>query len=156
MFAVSTQSIVLLFLIPFLLWGIISAGFIFQRRRKLKFNDAKKSAVFSSESPTGRPLSSIRGGVWLGGMAVSWPFAILELYPSDLVLRSPQGVFSPVVLPREAIGRVRIERGLLGVSLKVDGRDGREIDFSYRGFSTRALRETLSNAGWLGLLQDRE
>ena len=152
MIAASTQSIILLAVVPFVFWGILSVGFVVARRKKVKFGDARASGLLTTELPTGRPLSSTRGGVWLGGMAVSWPFVVLEIYPSDLVVRSPQGAFEPVALSRDAISRLRIDRSVFGVSLKVEGTDGREIDFSFRAFSRRSLRAALSNAGWLGLL----
>ena len=81
-------------------------------------------------------------------MAISWGFVVLEFHPSDLVVRSPEGMFQPLVLSRDAISRVRIERGVPGASLKVDGIDGRELDLSFSAVRTRSLREALSRAGW--------
>ena len=83
-------------------------------------------------------------------MAVSWPFVVLEIYPSDLVVRSPQGAFEPVALSRDAISRLRIDRSVFGVSLKVEGTDGREIDFSFSNIQPDVPFGRIVECRWAG------
>jgi hypothetical protein len=150
--AASGQTIVLVMVAPFVIWAVVTLVVVLLRRRKRSLGDALESGIVRREVPSGKPIASQRGGAWVEGVSASWPFALLELYPTMLVLRSPQGLFKPMAVHRDDIGSLRIDRGILGPSLKVLDAAGQEIDFSFRVGRTASLRRTLSNAGWLGML----
>lgn len=148
----SGLSIALFVTAPFVFWGVFTLGFVLNRRRKVTVGAGRTGDLIGSDVPNARPLSSLSGGAWIGGMGVSYPLAILELHPEALVLRSKQGVFTPVVVNRKSIGRLKISRGLLGVSLHLFDSSGRQIDVSFRAFGSAGLRRALSAGGWIGLL----
>ena len=154
MVSLSVQTLLAFSAASFVAWCLLTAVLLLRRRRKVTFGAANTARLLNGQPPSGRPLSSTRGQVWVAGMAISWDLVVLEFHPSDLVVRSPEGMFQPLVLSRDAISRVRIERGLLNASLKVDGIDGRELDFSFTTSRKRWLRDALSRAGWLGLLAE--
>lgn len=152
MLGASGQTIVLLAVVPFLVWATVTTVFVIRRRHKITVSAARESGVVTSDLPPDRPLAVERGGAWIGGMAVSWPMAVLELHSSHLVIRSRGDAFQPAVIRRSDIGRLRVDPGLLGASLKVFDSEGTEIDISFRGFSPGRLRRTLSQGGWYGFL----
>ena len=131
MVSISVQTLVVFSAVSFVAWCVLTAVLQLRRRRRVTVGAANTVRLLTGQPPSGRPLSSTRGQVWVAGMANSWDFVVLEFHPSDLVVRSPVGMFQPLVLQRDAISQVRIERGVLSATLKIDGIDGRELDFSF-------------------------
>lgn len=103
--------------------------------------------------PTGEPIASLKGGARIGGMAVSHPFAVLDLHESALVVRSPQNLFSPVSIRRDAVGSLRVTRRPVGAALKLRDENGCAYDVVFESFSSDQLRGALASAGWLVLLE---
>lgn len=150
--AASGGAIVVLAIAPFLCWSVSAVGFLWWRRHHVAVVGRRRSKVIERSMPPGRPLAARRGGAWIGGLSVSWPFVHLELYSTHVVLRFQSGLQPPLAVPRSSISKLRITRGLLGASLKLFDPEGAQYDVSFRGFRRAPLRRMLSQAGWIGLL----
>lgn len=143
-----------LLLIPVAIYVILLAGSLIARRGRIRVkSDGTIDGKPSGPPPTGEPIASLKGGARIGGMAVSYPFAVLDLHESALVVRSPQHMFSPVSIRRDAVGSLRVTRRPVGAALKLFDENGRAYDVLFQSFSTDQLRGTLASAGWLVLLE---
>lgn len=149
----STQTMVLVVVVPFVVWGLAVLIAVLRRRRKVSLPAGRESGLISDHVPEDRPLATVRGGANVGGLGASWPFAVMDLHASALVIRSPQSVFRPMVLSRGDIGQVRIVKRVVSAGLKVFDVNGVEIDFVFFAFGPGTLRRALSSAGWIGLLE---
>jgi hypothetical protein len=147
-------NIALLFVVPFVLYSVVVVAILVRRRKTVSLSQLRSSGVVSDHVPSGRPLAVARGAAWVGGRGLSYgPSVLFELYETTLVLRSSSAdEFTPIVIERTNISRLKIARGLLGVSLRIFDQTDTEINVDFRVYSKARLRRTLSEGGWIGLL----
>lgn len=151
-----TYAIFLLALAPFVFMIIMTWVFWLRRRGSVSMETLKSENIVSSTVPTGTPTAEVRGGAWIGGVGVSWPFVTLMLFPQYLVLKVSLSPLESVVVSSADVLCIRVDRSAVGPSLKVVGLDGRDMYFSFRAFRSRSLREAITSGGWGERLCGRE
>jgi len=89
---------------------------------------------------------TLRGGVWVDGFSVTWPFATLSLDRSHAEIRAP--FVSPVQFRRDEVLGVRWRRLLLARGLRFTTATGRLDRVTFWPVPSRAAQRALERLGW--------
>jgi hypothetical protein len=99
----------------------------------------------SADQPAGTAVVALRGGAWINGVNVTWPFATLTVDESHAELRAP---FTPPVTVNRSEVIELVWRRFPGRGLRFRTDSGRLDRVTFWPVPWRNAQERLARAGW--------
>ena len=87
-----------------------------------------------------------RGGAWVNGINVSWPFVVLTVDSLQAELRAP--LMSPIRILRSEVVALQWSRGIFGEGIKFQTESGRLDRITFWPVSEAVVKLGLTRLGW--------